>query len=366
MSSKKDKFTNKDRFYMNLAINLAKGQDGLTGLNPSVGCVIVKNKKIISHAVTNVNGRPHAETIALNKNKKNNIGSTVYLTLEPCTHYGKTQPCTNALVKSKVKKVIYSIDDRDPRTFKKAKKILKLNKILTKSGLLVNETKNLYKSYNYIKKNKLPYIIGKLACSSNLYILNNNTHITNEHSRKVSHLLRFKNQGILTTYKTINSDNPKLNCRIDGLEKFSPKKIIIDKNLKIKLNSFIINNSRKFKTIIFHNSKNLSKMRILKNKGIKLINFNVENNKNFNLRKIFKKIYNLGIHTLLVEAGKTLTCNIISQKIFNEFYLFKSDKILNNKHKINVLDVKSQLDKDFKNKYLVNTYLDKDKLMHYY
>ncbi len=141
---------------MSVKIKLAeKAKDGLTGLNPSVGCIIVKNKKIISHAVTNVNGRPHAETIALNKNKKNNIGSTVYLTLEPCTHYGKTQPCTNALVKSKVKKVIYSIDDRDPRTFKKAKKILKLNKILTKSGLLVNETKNLYKSYNYIKKNKI-------------------------------------------------------------------------------------------------------------------------------------------------------------------------------------------------------------------
>ena len=105
MSSKKDKFTKKDRFYMNLAINLAKSQDGLTGLNPSVGCLIVKNKKITSYAVTNVNGRPHAETIALNKNKKNNIGSTVYLTLEPCTHYGKTPPCINALVKSKVKKV---------------------------------------------------------------------------------------------------------------------------------------------------------------------------------------------------------------------------------------------------------------------
>ena len=366
MSSKKDKFTSQDRFYMNLAINLARGQDGLTGLNPSVGCVIVKNKKIISHGVTNINGRPHAETIALNKNKKNIKGSTVYLTLEPCTHYGKTPPCINALVKSKVKKVIYSIDDRDPRTFKKAKKILKLNKILTKSGLLINETKNLYKSYNYIKKNKFPYITGKLACSSNLHILNNNTHITNEHSRKVSHLLRFKNQGILTTYKTVNSDNPKLTCRIYGLEKFSPVKIIIDKNLKIKLNSYIVNNSMKGKTIIFHNSKNFSKIKFLKNKGIKLINFNLGNNKNFDLKKIFKKIYNLGIHTLLIEAGKTLTYNIISQKILNEFYLFKSDKILNNKHKIKVLDVKKQLDKEFKNKYFVNTYLDKDKLIHYY
>ena len=366
MSSKKDKFTNKDRFYMNLAINLARGQDGLTGLNPSVGCIIVKNKKIISHAVTNINGRPHAETIALNKNKKNNKGSTVYLTLEPCTHYGKTPPCTNALVKSKVKKVIYSIDDRDIRTFKKAKKILKSNKIITKSGLLVKESENLYKSYNYIKKNKFPYITGKLACSSNLYILKNNTHITNEHSRKVSHLLRFKNQGILTTYKTVNSDNPKLTCRIEGLEKFSPVKIIIDKNLKIKINSYIINNSMKFKTIIFHNSKNSSKIKLLKKKGIKLINFTLDSNKNFDIKKIFKKIYNLGIHTLLIEAGKTLTCNIISQKIFNEFYLFKSDKILNNKDKIKVFDVKKQLDKEFKNKYFVNTYLDKDKLIHYY
>ena len=366
MSSKKDKFTNQDRFYMNLAINLARGQDGLTGINPSVGCVIVKNKKIISHAVTNNNGRPHAETIALNKNKKNNKGSTVYITLEPCTHYGKTPPCTNALVKSKVKKVIYSIDDRDPRTFKKAKKILKSNKILTKSGLLVKETKNLYKSYNYIKKNKFPYIIGKLACSSNFYILNNNTHITNEHSRKVSQLLRFKNQGILTTYKTVNSDNPKLNCRIGGLEKFSPIKIIIDKNLKTKLNSHIINNSTNVKTIIFHNSKNFSKIRVLKNKNIKLFNFNVDSNNNLDLKKIFKKIYSLGIHTVLIEAGKTFTCNIISQKIFNEFYLFKSGKILNNKDKINVLDVKKRLDKEFKNKYFVNTFLDKDKLIHYY
>ena len=366
MSSKKDKFTKKDRFYMSLAINLAKGQDGLTGLNPSVGCVIVKNNKIISHAVTNVNGRPHAETIAINKNKKKINGSTVYLTLEPCTHYGITPPCTNALIKSKVKKVIYSADDRDQRTYKKAKKILKFNNIITKSGLLEKETKNLYKSYNYIRKNKFPYIIGKIACSSNLHILNSKAHITNEHSRKVAHLLRFKNQGILTTYKTINSDNPKLTCRINGLEKFSPIKIVIDRNLKIKLNSYIINNSRKVKTIIFHNSKNFSKIQILKNKNIKLINFKLDKNNNFDLKEIFKKIYNLGIHTILVEAGKTLTYNIISQKLFNEFYFFKSNKNLNNKDKINVLDVKKRLDKEFKNKYSVNTYLDKDKLMHYY
>jgi len=366
MSSRKDSFNSFDKQYMRIAINLALNKKGLTGLNPPVGCVIVKNNKIISCGSTNINGRPHAETIALKKNRKENIGSTVYLTLEPCSHYGKTPPCTNALIKAKVKKVIYSIKDKDIRSFNKSKNILRSNKILTKSGLLNNEVKILYKSYNYIKKNKLPYVIGKLACSSNYYILKNNFHITNYHSRNVSHLLRYQNQGILTSYKTINSDNPKLNCRINGLEKFSPTRLIIDKDLKIKFNSFIIKHKSKVKTIIIHNSKNDAKINSLKKKGVKLIYLKVENKNYFNLKRILKKIYNLGIHTLLVETGRNLTYSFLSEKLFNEFYLFKSNKSLNNKYKIKVFDVKRILDKKFTNKHFVNTFLDKDKLIHYY
>ena len=101
----------------------------------------------------------------------------------------------------------------------------------------------------------------------NLYISKNKTLITNEHSRKVSHLLRYENQGIVTSYKTINNDNPKLTCRISGLEKFSPTRIIIDKDLKINLNSYIIKNSIKPKTIILHNSKNAVKINNLKKKA---------------------------------------------------------------------------------------------------
>jgi len=366
MFSKKDNFNSLDKKYMKLAINLAKNRKGLTGLNPSVGCVIVKNNRIISYGSTNINGRPHAETIALKKNKKENIGSTVYLTLEPCSHYGKTPPCTNALIKSKVKKVIYSIEDTDIRSFKKSKKILISNKISTKSGLLSKEAKDIYKNYNYIKKNKFPYILGKLACSSNFCVLKNNTNITNEYSRKVSHLLRYKNQGILTSYKTINTDNPKLNCRINGLEKFSPTKIIIDRDLKIKLNSYVVKYSKSQKTIIFHSSKNLLKINSLKKKGVKLISFKLDNDNYFNLRKLLKKIYELGIHTLITEFGKSLTDKMITKKLFNEFYLFKSNKILTNKDKINVLSIKRNLNKKFKNKDFVNTYLDKDTLMHYY
>ena len=366
MSSKKNNFDTLDRRYMKIAIELASNQKGLTGTNPSVGCVIVKNGRIISHGVTNINGRPHAETIALNKNKKENRGSTVYLTLEPCSHKGKTPPCTNALIKSKVKKVIYSIEDKDLRSFNKSKKILKSNKISVKSGLLSNEVNKLYKNYIYIKKFKLPYIIGKLACSKDFFILNNNFKITNNYSRSVSHLLRYRNQGILTSYKTVNSDNPKLTCRLSGLKNFSPIRIIIDKDLKIKTNSHIVMNAFNYKTIIFHNSKNMSKIKYLKNKGLKLVSFIVENDNYFDLKKMFKKIYNLGIHTLLVEGGKSMTSVMLSKNIFNEFYLFKSNKILYNKDKIKVFDIKKKLDSKFKNNNLVNTYLGKDKLIHYY
>ena len=304
MLLKKDNFNSTDKKYMKLAINLARNQKGFTGSNPSVGCVIVKNRKIISYGVTNINGRPHAETIALIKNKKKNNGSTMFLTLEPCSHYGKTSPCTNAIIKSKIKKVVYSIEDYDSRTFNKSKKILKSKKINTKSGLLNKEVKNFYKNYNYTKKNKFPYVIGKLACSSNFFILNNNSVITNEHSRKISHLLRSQNQGILTSYKTVNSDNPKLNCRLNGLEKFSPIRIIIDKDLKINLNSYIVKKCKALKTIIFHNSNNLIKISKLKKKGVNLINLKIKKDNYFDLNNLFKRIYDIGIHSLLVECGE--------------------------------------------------------------
>ena len=101
MSSKKDKSNNLDKYFMSIAMNLAKQRNGLTGLNPSVGCLIVKNNKILSFGQTGFNGRPHAESVAISKCKKNELkDSSIYITMEPCTHYGKTPPCTNEIIKS--------------------------------------------------------------------------------------------------------------------------------------------------------------------------------------------------------------------------------------------------------------------------
>jgi len=365
MSLKKDNYKSSDKKIMNFAINLAENNKYLTGTNPSVGCVIVKKNKILSFATTNYGGRPHAENIALSKNIYNK-GTTLYSTLEPCSHHGKTPPCTNTIVKNKVKKVYYSIEDKDFRTFNKTKNILKSKNIIVKSGLQKNKVYNLYKEYNYIRSKKAPYIIGKIASSSNLYILRNNSPITNEHSRKVSHLLRFQNQAILTSYKTVNTDNPKLNCRLSGLEKYSPRVIVIDKNLKIKVNSFVIKDSKKNKLIIFHSSKNISKIKLLKNKGVKLIFQKAENGSDLNLKKITQKIYKLGLHRLLIESGRDLMTNFLKENLLNEFYFFKSDKMILNRHKINISSLVRMINKNYKNKKKINTYLGNDTLTYYY
>ena len=267
MSSKKDKFTLKDKNYMKLAINLARARKGLTGDNPSVGCVVVKGNEIISIGQTSFNGRPHAEYNAIKDSFHNLRGSKMYVTLEPCNHYGKTPPCTKSIIKSGVSEVYYAIDDIDKKVKGKSSKILTKRNIKVKKGLLKQEAKDLYDSYVTNRIKKLPFVTGKIAISKNKVIYSEGTkRITDKISDRLTHYLRFKNDAIMISCKTLNTDNPKLNCRLKGYEKFSPKRIILDKNLEIKLNSFIFRSAKKENTIIFHNSSNYLKIKTLKKK----------------------------------------------------------------------------------------------------
>ena len=198
MSTKKDKFSLKDKLYMDLALDLARAREGLTGTNPSVGCVIVKNDKIISIGQTSYNGRPHAETNAIRNTSDNLKNSIMYVTLEPCSHHGVTPPCTSAIIKSKISKVIYSVIDIDKRVKGKTFKILNSKKIKVHTGLLENKVNEFYKPYFYNRKKKLPFVNGKIAVAkNNLIYSKNKKKITNWRSDKFTHLLRYKNDSIL-------------------------------------------------------------------------------------------------------------------------------------------------------------------------
>jgi len=161
MFTRKDKFLKKDKKYMSLALNLANARHGLTGVNPSVGCVIVKNDEIISIGQTGYNGRPHAEHSAIKNSYETLEGSTMYVTLEPCSHYGQTPPCTKEIIKNKISKVIYSIEDVDKKVKGKSFKILKSKNIIVKKGLLKDNMISFYKPYFFNRVSKCPLLQAK-------------------------------------------------------------------------------------------------------------------------------------------------------------------------------------------------------------
>ena len=357
----------KDKYFINLANNLARGSLGYTGPNPSVGALIVKKDKVLSFGITSSSGRPHAEVNAINRlSNKLKKNSTIYISLEPCAHHGKSPPCVDKIVNSKINRVVYSINDIDPRTSGKSLKIFKSKNVKVRKNISNNISKLIYKDYFYSKKKRIPYVYGKLAVSKDYYLKDKqNFYITNEHSLKTAHVLRSRVNCILTTSKTINDDNPRLNCRINGLNKYSPNVAIIDKNLNIKKKSLVILNAKKNKTFLFYNKINEKKIKYLKSMKVVLIHTPIKMfNLDFNF--ILKKLYNFEISSLLVEGGKLLVSTLLDYGVFNEFYLFISEKKLKKNGSLKFKHIKKKLSKKFKNKSFNETFLNQDNLIHYY
>tara|TARA_Y100000389_G_C17412752_1_gene491901 strand:- start:452 stop:1558 length:1107 start_codon:yes stop_codon:yes gene_type:complete len=366
MSTKKDKFSFKDRLYMELALDLAKTSQGLTGTNPPVGCVIVKNDKIISIGRTSLNGRPHAELNAIKNCDEYLEGSKMYVTLEPCSHYGLSPPCTNSIIKSKISEVIYSIIDIDKKVSGKSKKILNLKKVKVKTGLLVNKIKEFYKPYFFNRKNHLPYVTGKIAISKNNLIYSKGyKRITNKLSDRFTHFLRYKNDTILISYKTLNKDNPKLNCRLENLKKFSPTRIILDNKLELNKKSYLFRTANKKNTIVFYNKASKSKIEDFKKSKVKLIKSKIDKNKKFDINMILKKLYNLGFRNTLIEGGNDLTNFLIKKRLFNQFYLFKCSKKLSKSINFKEFTGLKILKKTYKKNIKLKSNFGKDIIVHY-
>jgi len=258
------------------------------------------------------------------------------------------------------------MDDIDKKVGGKSFKILLNKKIKVKKGLLKNEVKNLYDSYIINRSKKLPYVTAKIAISNNRLIYSVGTkRITDKSSDKLTHYLRYKNDSIMISSKTLNIDNPKLNCRLKGFEKFSPKRIILDKDLVTKLNSYIFKSVKKNNTIIFHNSSNNRKIQIFEKKGIILIKYKVDNKKLFDLKIILKKLYTLGTRNLLIEGGDMITKNLIKNQLLNKFYLFKSPKRLSTNKKHQFFTSFDILNKRYKKKFKISSKLVKDNITIY-
>lgn len=356
MANLRNNLRNKHSFYLSLAFEQAKINLGSTGLNPSVGCVIEKNGTILSSGSTSISGRPHAEFNALNK-KINFKNSNIYITLEPCSHFGITPPCTKNIIRRNIKKVFFSVFDNDLRSKKKSLQKFKKSNIKVVTGIKKKFGLNFYKSYFLKQKQHLPYIDGKIAISRDFFTKNKKSKwITNNHAIKRAHLLRSTYNCILSTSKTINDDNSRLNCRIDGLEKKSPSIAIIDRDFKLKKNIKILKKKTKRNIFLFTTKENKSKEKYLKSRGFKIIKLKKMNNRN-DYKSVFNKLRKLGMTRILVESGIKFLNFLLLEKFVHNLFIFKSHHSLK-KNGTNYLDSKFSKNLNLSNKIDVNLFGD--------
>jgi diaminohydroxyphosphoribosylaminopyrimidine deaminase/5-amino-6-(5-phosphoribosylamino)uracil reductase len=308
--------------FLSYALKLSRQHLGATAPNPVVGCVIVKNGKIISTGVTAKNGRPHAEKIAIDKvaDKKILEGAEIYVTLEPCSHNGQTPPCVDEIIKNKFSKIIIAIKDPDERV--NGKGIAKLQEagIEVVCGLLEKEAREINKGFLKAKSSGLPYITLKLATSLDGKIATKNFDskwITSEKARQFAHHLRSVNDAILVGANTVRYDDPMLDCRIAGLEEFSPKRVILSKNLDFDSGLKIFQSAEKIPTIILTNSKKDAP------KNVELVSFS-------NLKDALRKLCASGINSLLIEGGAKTATAFLKEGLVDELVWIRNNKIIGN------------------------------------
>jgi len=336
MSTNQSKQTD-NSYFMNLALKQAHRVLGNTKNNPAVGCVITKNGQLISAASTSLNGRPHAEHNAINFSNHDLTNSNIYITLEPCSNYGKTHPCVKKIINNKIKKVFFSVKDPDVRSYNKSQKQFKKKGVKVNIGICSHKLNDFYNSYFKSKTNNLPFVTAKIATSKDFFTLNKkNKWITNIYSRGRVHLMRSYHDCIISSYKTLSRDNSLLTCRIKGLENRSPTRIILDSKLKISLKSKILKDAIKYPTFIFYNKFNEKKINLLKK--LKVKTFKISNNFNgdLNLKSALIKIKNLGFSRIFLEVGANLISSFLNDNLVDDFKIFISSKKLGKNGKINI------------------------------
>ncbi|MFT6106009.1 MAG: diaminohydroxyphosphoribosylaminopyrimidine deaminase [Rickettsiales bacterium] len=318
-------FDPKDQFFMNFALNISKKNIGITKNNPSVGCVLVKNNIIISTGITGENGVPHAENIAILKAGKNAKGATAYVTLEPCSHFGKTPPCSDAIIEHGISRVVIATADPDKRVNGSGIEKLKSAGIEIVTGVLGDEARKINQGFFSARQKNRPFITLKLATSFDGKIAHNyqtqneeNRWISSPQSQNFAHLLRSKNDAILVGANTIINDDPSLDCRLSGLRNYSPKRIIMSSNLNFGVHSKIFQNTKSIPTYIATNNQNTNKFEEV---GVKIIHF-----KENDLKDFVQKLPQIGINNLLIEGGSIVAAEFFKAGLIDKFIHIRSDR----------------------------------------
>ena len=324
--------------YMRMAIELAKRGAGAVNPNPMVGAVVVKNGKVIGEGYHKFFGGPHAEVYALEDAGKEAEGAEIYVTLEPCSHYGKTPPCAKKIIDMRIKKCFIGSSDPNPKVAGKGVAMLKEAGIEVVENVLKEECDEINQVFFKYIKTKIPYLFikcgitldGKIALSNGI-----SKWITNSIAREKVQFYRNKFMGIMVGINTVLTDNPSLTARVEN--GVNPFRIIVDPHLKIDENCRVVKNNEDEKTVIITSQKNLfiedtenteiqiKQKKLCKENKVKFIFIDGEK---FSFKKMLEEIGKTGIDSILLEGGETLISLAFEENVIDGGEIFIANKIL--------------------------------------
>lgn len=313
--------------YMRMAIKEAKKGVGYTNPNPMVGAVIVKDNKVIGIGYHEKYGGLHAERNAIKNSTQDTAGAIMFVTLEPCCHYGKTPPCTEAIIKSNIKTVVIGILDPNPLMAGKGAAILKQNGIEVVTGVLENECLDLNYVFFHFITTKMPYVVMKYAMTADGKIATYKGYskwISNEKSRENVAFTRHKYSSIMVGVNTVIADNPMLTSRIRNAR--NPVRIVCDTNLRTPHDCHITNTAGDVPTVIATSCEDISKQRPYLDMGCEIVVTEKNNNK-LDLKDLMKKLGKRGIDSVLLEGGGALNFSALKAGIVNKVQAYIAPKI---------------------------------------
>ena len=316
-----------DRRFMQLALVLGRRGLGRTWPNPAVGAVIVKDGVIVGRGWTQAGGRPHAETEAIKRAGKAARGGTLYVTLEPCSHQGKTPPCADAIIRAGIARVVSSIEDPNPEVSGQGHAKLRERGIAVETGLGADEALRQHAGHSRRMRDGRPQVLLKLAVSADGkagLAGRKPVAITGEPARARVHLMRAESDAILVGIGTVLSDDPHLTCRLPGMMERSPVRVVLDAKLRLPLATSVVGTARETPTWVFTGSAASAMAEgILRAKGVEVFRLDAKDGQ-LDLAQVLKILAGRGITRLMVEGGPTVAAAFVQADLVDEAALFRS------------------------------------------
>jgi diaminohydroxyphosphoribosylaminopyrimidine deaminase/5-amino-6-(5-phosphoribosylamino)uracil reductase len=318
-----------DARFMQLALTLGRRGLGNTWPNPAVGAVIVKDGVIVGRGWTQPGGRPHAEVEALRRAKKAALDATMYVTLEPCSHHGKSPPCADAIIKAGVARVVSALEDPNPEVAGQGHARLSEKGIAVEVGLGANEARRDHAGHITRVTKGRPHVMLKIALSADGKVGlpgRKTVALSGEAARHRVFQMRAEGDAVLVGIGTVLADNPQLTCRLPGLFERSPVRVVLDAKLQLPLATSVVATVRETPTWVFTSKKpSAIAEEIIRQKGCKVFRVNDMDGK-LDLAEVLKVLAERGITRLMVEGGPIVAASLNAADLVDEAVLVRSEK----------------------------------------